>query len=74
MCSVQKQSVTADNAEEVVSQVTNIVSNLDEVDEQSEANLDLIVNVYDNIVGNLIDTTNFSVSTNVSQHNLLPAV
>ncbi len=67
MCSVQKQSVTADNAEEVVSQVTNIVSNLDEVDEQSEANLDLIVNVYDNIVGNLIDKdSNFSVSTNVS--------
>ncbi len=67
MCFVQKQSVTADNAEEVVSQVTNIVSNLDEVDEQSEANLDLIVNVYDNIVGNLIDKdSNFSVSTNVS--------
>ena len=67
MCSVQKQSVTADNAEDVVSQVTNIVSNLDEVDEQSEANLDLIVNVYDNIVGNLIDKdSNFSVSTNVS--------
>ncbi len=67
MCFVQRQSVTADNAEEVVSQVTNIVSNLDEVDEQSEANLDLIVNVYDNIVGNLIDKdSNFSVSTNVS--------
>ena len=59
--------MTADNAEDVVSQVTSIVSNLDETDEQSEANLELIVNVYDNIVGNLIDKdSNFSVSTNVS--------
>ncbi len=61
--------MTADNAEDIVSQVTSIVSNLDETDEQSEANLDLIVNVYDNIVGNLIDTNNFSVSTNVRQRN-----
>ena len=59
--------MTAVNAEEVVSQVTSIVSNLDESDEQSKANLDLIVNVYDNIVGNLIETNNFSVSTNVRQ-------
>ncbi len=58
--------MTADNAEDVVSQVTSIVSNLDETDEQSEANLELIADVYDNIVENLIDTTNFSVSTNVS--------
>ncbi len=61
--------MTADNAEDVASQVTSIVSNLDETDEQSEANLDLIVNVYDNIVDNLIDTNNFSVSTNVRQRN-----
>ncbi len=58
--------MTADNAEDIVSQVTSIVSNLEETDEQSEDNLKLIADVYDNIVENLIDTTNFSVSTNVS--------
>ncbi len=64
--------MTADNAEEVVSQVTSIVSNLDETDEQSEANLELIVNVYDNIVGNLIDKdSNFSVSSNVISQRAL---
>ncbi len=64
--------MTADNAEDIVSQVTSIVSNLDETDEQSEANLELIVNVYDNIVGNLIDKdSNFSVSSNVISQRAL---
>ncbi len=59
--------MTADNAEQVVSEVSDIVSNLKEADEQSEDNLDLIADVYDGIVGNLIGKgSNFSVSTNVS--------
>ena len=57
--------MTADTAEEVVNQVSEIVSNLNEADEQSEDNLDLIVGVYDDIVGNLLGKSNFSVSTNV---------
>ncbi len=59
--------MTADTADQVVNEVSNIVSNLNEADEQSEDNLVLIVTVYDDIVDNLIDDhSNFFVSANVS--------
>ena len=52
-----------------MSEVTDLVSNLDEDDEQTEDNLDLIATVYDS-VEDLIDSGNFFVTTNVSIHTL----
>ena len=45
------------------------MSNLKEVDEQTDANLKLIVNVYDG-VEDLIDSGNFSVTPNVSVYTV----
>ena len=63
-CSAQTP-ITADEAENVVSDVSNIVSNLNQADEQSEDNLDLVVNVYEQI-DDLIEAGNITVSSNVS--------
>lgn len=57
--------ITAGDAENVISDVFNIVSNLNEQDEQSEDNLNLVVNVYGQI-DSLIESGNISVSPNVS--------
>ena len=44
-----QQTVTAENFEMVGTAVVSIVSELDEADEQSTDNLDIIASVYENI-------------------------
>lgn len=46
--------------------MSNIVSNLDQKNEQSEDNLELVANVFEQI-DTLIESGNISVSPNVSQ-------
>jgi len=58
-----------DNVEDIISEVASVVGNLDQPDEQSSENLGIIVGVYGQI-DNLIDSANFTVSTNVSTKKL----
>lgn len=57
--------MTADDADEVLSSVANVVSELDQDDERSEDNLGLIAGVFDQI-DTLISDNVFNVSDDVS--------
>ena len=59
-----QQTVTAENFETVVSTVVSIVSGLDEDDERSEGNIEIIAEVYDDIT-NLVESGNITVTENV---------
>ena len=59
-----QEMVTAENFEMVGTVVVSIVSGLDEEDEQSEENLDIIADVYDDIT-NLVESGNITVTENV---------
>ena len=56
--------VTAENFEMVGTAVVSIVSGLDEEDERSEDNIDIIANVYENIT-ELVQTGEIMVTENV---------
>ena len=59
-----QQMVTAENFEMVGMVVVSIVSGLDEEDEQSTDNLNIIANVYDGIT-NLVESGNITVTETV---------
>ena len=59
-----QEAVTADNFEMVGIAVVNIVSGLDEEDEQSPDNLDIIADVYENIT-DLVQSGNITVTETV---------
>ena len=61
-----QEAVTADNFEMVGSTVVSIVSGLDEEDEQSEDNLDIIAGVYENIT-ELVQSGDIMVTENVRE-------
>ena len=56
--------VTAENFEMIGTEVVTIVSGLDEEDEQSIDNLDIIANVYEDIT-NLVESGNITITENV---------
>ena len=56
--------VTAENFEMIGSEVVTIVSGLDEEDERSTDNLDIIASVYEGIT-NLVESGNITVTENV---------
>ena len=56
----------------VGTRVVSIVSGLDEEDEQSEDNLDIIANVYENIT-ELVESGDIMVTENVSMTNERPS-
>lgn len=58
--------MTADDADRVLSDVSNVVGNLDQEDDQSEENLELIAGVFDQIGSLITDNENFTVSDTVS--------
>ena len=60
-----QERVTADNFEMVGTAVVSIVSGLDEEDEQSEDNLDIIANVYENIT-ELVESGDIMITENVN--------
>ena len=60
--------VTAENFEMVGTAVVSIVSGLDEEDERSEENLDIIADVYENIT-ELVHTGQVIVTENVRSYN-----
>lgn len=62
---LMQQEITAENFEMVGTAVVNIVSGLDEEDEQSEGNLDIIANVYENIT-ELVQSGQIMVTKTVS--------
>lgn len=62
-----QQQVTAENFESVGTAVVSIVSELNEEDERSEENLDIIANVYENIT-ELVQTGQIMVTENVRKY------
>lgn len=63
-------NVTAGEAERIVDNIAMAVTNLEQPDEQSEDNFELIVEVFDQI-DNLIDGNQFTANEDVSGHILL---
>ena len=61
-----QEAITADNFEMVGTAVVSIVSGLDEEDEQSEDNLDIIAGVYENIT-ELVQSGDIMVTENVRE-------
>ena len=59
-----QEEVTADNFEMVGTAVVSIVSGLDEEDEQSTDNLDIIADVYENIT-ELVESGDITVTETV---------
>ena len=59
-----QEMVTAENFEVVGTMVVDIVSDLDEEDEQSTENLKIIATLYEDIT-NLVESGNISVTENV---------
>lgn len=59
-----QQTITAENFEMVGTAVVNIVSGLDEEDEQSTDNINIIANVYENIT-ELVQSGQIMVSETV---------
>ena len=57
--------MNAENAEVIVGEIAEVVTNLDQEDEQSEDNFGLIVGVFDEVDG-LIEDGNFSTTEDVS--------
>lgn len=73
---MKQQTVTAENFESVGTAVLNIVSGLDEKDEQSEDNLDIIADVYENITellhsGQIVVTENVRILKNFGCYTVL---
>ncbi|SMN12382.1 hypothetical protein SPBRAN_828 [uncultured Candidatus Thioglobus sp.] len=61
--------MTIDNVENVIGSVADVVTNLDEVDEQTVENLGVIVGVFTQI-DDLIGNGGFNVTDDVSMGNL----
>ena len=60
-----KMTITTDVADEIINDVAEVVSNLDQEDEQTEDSVGLIADVFSDI-GNLIQDGDFNVSETVS--------
>ena len=58
-------TITTDVADDIINDVAEVVSNLDQPDEQTEDNAGLIAGVFSDI-GNLIQDGDFNVSETVS--------
>lgn len=64
-----QEKLDASNAARVVSGVVDVVENLNEDDEQSPDNLDIIANIYDDI-DDLVMSGNLTVTNSVSVYEL----
>ena len=63
-CGIVKVEVTAEDADRVIGEVASVVTNLDQEEEQTEDNVELIANVFGQI-DTLIGTGNLSVDISV---------
>ena len=63
-----QQSITADNIDMIVNELSNIVDEISDPADQSTKNLEVITNVFSNTTS-LIASGNISVSNSVSTQN-----